>query len=45
MWYGSLYRDAANLFCGLPVVPRDDEAERLVDFRIIIAVHVGSGAV
>ena len=33
------------LFCGLPVVPRDDEAERLVDFRTITAVHVGSGAV
>ena len=33
------------LFCGLPVVPRDDEAKRLVDFRTTIAVDVGSGAV
>ena len=34
-----------TLSCGLPVVPRDDEAQRLVDFRRIIAVNFGSGVV
>ena len=45
VWYGGFYRGTANPFCGLPVVPRDDEAERPVDFRKITAVDVGSGAV
>ena len=45
VWYGGLYRDTVNPFCALPIIPRDDEEERLVDFHRIIAVDVGSGAV